>query len=59
MCGYAIDMNGILVDGVIVEKDQARQVFEEEARSIEQSSVSIVEAIQGNVFKASFVSFQV
>ena len=31
--GYALDVNGILVDGVVVGKHRARQVFETEVRS--------------------------
>lgn len=32
MCGYAVDMNGVLVDGVVVEREKARVTFEKEAR---------------------------
>ena len=28
MCGYAVDMNGVLVDGVVVEREKARITFE-------------------------------
>ena len=30
--GYALDIDGVLVDGVIVEKQRARQIFEAEVR---------------------------
>lgn len=52
MCGYAVDMEGVLVDGVVVEKEKAREVFEKEARkTIEKPSVSIAEHVAGNAFK--------
>jgi len=50
--GYAVDMNGVLVDGVVVEKEKARVTFEAEARkTVEKPSVSIAEQVQGNIFK--------
>jgi hypothetical protein len=40
MCGYAVDMNGVLVDGVVVEREKARVTFEKEARkTVEKPSV--------------------
>lgn len=44
-----MEINGILVDGVIVEKDVARATFESEVR--EKKEVALVETIVGNVFK--------
>ena len=32
LSGYALDVNGVMVDGVVVEKDKGRQVFEKELR---------------------------
>eukprot|EP01124_Arcella_intermedia_P021407 TRINITY_DN2998_c0_g1_i4.p1 TRINITY_DN2998_c0_g1~~TRINITY_DN2998_c0_g1_i4.p1 ORF type:complete len:2001 (-),score=648.20 TRINITY_DN2998_c0_g1_i4:83-6085(-) len=52
MSGYAVDMNGVLVDGVVVEREKARVTFESEARNVvEKPSVSIAEHVVGNVFK--------
>ena len=30
--GYALDIDGVMIDGVVVDKDRARQVFEAEVR---------------------------
>lgn len=53
MSGYAIDINGELVEGVVVEKEKARQVFETEARKevSHKPTASIAEHVVGNVFK--------
>jgi len=52
MCGYAVDMNGVLVDGVVIEREKARVTFEREARKVvEKPSVSIAEHVVGNVFR--------
>lgn len=52
MSGYAVDMNGALVDGVVVEREKARVTFESEARQVvEKPSVSLAEHVVGNVFK--------
>lgn len=32
LCGYAVDINGVMVDAVVVEKEVAREVFEQEKR---------------------------
>ena len=47
--GYALDINGQLVDGVIVEKEKARVVFEELVR--QGIDPGLVEQAAGNVFK--------
>ena len=47
--GYALDINGVLVDGVIVEKEKARVVFEELVR--QGVDPGLVEQSAGNVFK--------
>lgn len=52
MAGYATDMNGVLVDGVVVEKDKARVTFEKEARKVsEKPQASLVEQVAGNIFQ--------
>jgi len=47
--GYALDIKGVLVDGVVVTKEKARQVFEKEVRK--GIDPGIVEWTQGNSFK--------
>ncbi len=47
--GYALDVNGVMVDGVPVERDTARQVYQTVvARGIDPG---LVEWTRGNVFK--------
>jgi Ca-activated chloride channel family protein len=47
--GYALDIGGVLVDGVIVEKDRGRQVFEKIVR--QGIDPGLVEWVKGNNFK--------
>jgi Ca-activated chloride channel family protein len=47
--GYALDVGGRLVDGVVVEKDEARRIFETEVRK--GVDPGLVEWTRGNVFK--------
>lgn len=47
--GYALDINGVMVDGVVVEKEKARQVFEKEVRK--GVDPGLVEWVKGNNFK--------
>lgn len=47
--GYALDVAGRLVDGVIVKKDEARRIFEKEVRK--GVDPGLVEWTRGNVFK--------
>ena len=47
--GYALDIGGVMVDGVVVEKDKARQVFEKEVRR--GVDPGLVEWVKGNNFK--------
>jgi Ca-activated chloride channel homolog len=49
LSGYALDVNGVMVDGVVVEKDKARQVFEKELRK--GIDPGLVESVKGNNFK--------
>lgn len=46
--GYALDINGVLVDGVVVPKEQARVVFETEKRR--KVDPGLVEHVKGNVY---------
>jgi glutaredoxin len=51
--GYALDVNGTLIDAVPIEKEKAKVVFEEEVRS-RGKAVAVVEmAAQSNSFKTS------
>lgn len=47
--GYALDIGGVMIDGVIVEKDKGRQVFE----AIQRQGIDpgLIEKVQGNNFK--------
>jgi len=47
--GYALDVNGAMVDGVVVDKDKGRQVFEKEAR--QGVDPGLLEWLRGNQFK--------
>ena len=47
--GYALDIKGVMVDGVVVEKRRAREVFETEVRR--GIDPGIVEWTKGNNFK--------
>jgi len=47
--GYALDVGGRLVDGVVVAKDEARRIFEKEVRK--GVDPGLVEWTRGNVFK--------
>lgn len=47
--GYALDIDGEMVDGVAVEKEKAREVFETEVRR--GVDPGLVEKVKGNNFK--------
>jgi hypothetical protein len=49
LSGYALDVNGVLVDGVVVEKKKGRQVFEKIVR--EGVDPGLAEWVKGNNFK--------
>lgn len=49
VAGYALDVAGRLVDGVVVPKQEARRIFEAETRK--GVDPGLVEWTQGNVFK--------
>jgi hypothetical protein len=49
VCGYALDINGVLVDGVIVPKEKARVAFETEVRR--KFDPSLVEHVKGNLYR--------
>lgn len=49
VCGYALEVNGVLVPGVVVEKEKARVAFEtEKARRVDPG---LVEHVAGNVWR--------
>ena len=47
--GYALDIHGALVDGVVVKKEKARVAFETETRR--QVDPGLVEHIKGNLYR--------
>lgn len=47
--GYGLDVDGVLVDGVVVEKDKARIVFERELRR--DVDPGLIEWVGGNLFR--------
>ena len=47
--GYALDINGVMVDGVAVEREKARVVFEQEVRK--GIDPGIIEKVAGNNYK--------
>jgi Ca-activated chloride channel family protein len=49
VCGYALDVGGRMVEGVIVTQDQARVVLETESRR--RVDPGLVEAVRGNAFR--------
>jgi hypothetical protein len=49
VCGYAIDLDGALVDGVVVAKQEARRILETEIRK--GIDPGLVEHVQGNVYR--------
>jgi Ca-activated chloride channel homolog len=49
VCGYALDIGGVLVDGVVVTKERARVAFETETRR--NVDPGLVEHVQGNLYR--------
>jgi hypothetical protein len=49
VAGYALDINGRMVDGVLVSKEKARVVLETEMRR--RVDPGIVEHVRGNMFR--------
>ncbi|CAF0778719.1 unnamed protein product [Adineta ricciae] len=49
ICGYGLDVDGVIVDGVIVEKQASRIIFEKEVRK--RIDPGFVELVTGNVFR--------
>ena len=49
VCGYALDINGVLVDGVVVKKEKARVAFETETRR--RVDPGLVEHVKGNLYR--------
>jgi Ca-activated chloride channel homolog len=47
--GYALDIQGVLIDGVIVPKERARVAFETETRR--QVDPGLVEHVKGNLYR--------
>ena len=49
VCGYALDLNGVLTDGVVVKKEKARVAFEAETR--QRVDPGLVEHVKGNLYR--------
>lgn len=49
VCGYALEVNGEMIPGVVCEKEKARVAFENETRK--GVDPGIVEQVKGNVWK--------
>ena len=49
VCGYALEVNGEMVPGVVCEKEQARVAFENEVRK--GVDPGLVEQVKGNIWK--------
>ncbi|CAF4113542.1 unnamed protein product, partial [Rotaria sordida] len=49
ICGFGLDVDGVIVDGVVVEKEKARVTFEKEVRK--GVDPGLVEMIKGNIFR--------
>ncbi|CAF1604525.1 unnamed protein product [Rotaria magnacalcarata] len=49
ICGYGLDIDGVIVDGVVVEKQAARIMFEKEVRK--RIDPGFVELVTGNLFR--------
>ena len=49
VCGYALDVAGQMVDGVVVPKQEARRILEAEERK--GADPGIMEQVQGNVYR--------
>lgn len=49
VCGYALDVGGQLVDGVVVPKQEARRILEAEERK--GADPGLLEQVQGNVYR--------
>ena len=49
VCGYALDLDGALVEGVVVKKEKARVAFESETRR--RVDPGLVEHVKGNLYR--------
>ena len=49
VCGYALDVNGVMTDGVVVKKEKARVAFEEEVKK--GVDPGLVEHVKGNAYR--------
>ncbi|CAF0854666.1 unnamed protein product [Rotaria sordida] len=56
ICGFGLDVDGVIVDGVVVEKEKARITFEKEVRK--GVDPGLVEMVQGNLFRTRVYPIQ-
>lgn len=50
VCGYAVDIDGVMIPAQIATKEKARKTYAEESQTFHKSKTSIVEQ-EGNVYK--------
>jgi hypothetical protein len=50
VCGYALDIGGKMIDGVVVERDRARNAYE--TITSRRKDPALLELVQGNTFRA-------
>ena len=50
VCGYALDVNGKMVDGVVVDKEHGQRAYETIVRRVKDPG--LLELVEGNTFRA-------
>ena len=55
VCGYALDIDGTMRDGVIVPKKEARRILEAEERK--GADPGLIEQVKGNVYRTKIYPF--
>eukprot|EP01116_Phalansterium_solitarium_P016576 TRINITY_DN3872_c0_g2_i2.p1 TRINITY_DN3872_c0_g2~~TRINITY_DN3872_c0_g2_i2.p1 ORF type:complete len:931 (-),score=218.55 TRINITY_DN3872_c0_g2_i2:13-2805(-) len=50
VCGYAVDIKGVMVEAAVCEKETARKAFETEVRE-KRAGPAMIESVVGNTFK--------
>ncbi|CAF2837070.1 unnamed protein product [Rotaria sp. Silwood2] len=56
ICGFGLDVDGVIVDGVVVEKQKARVTCEKEVQK--GVDPGLVEMVQGNIFRTRVYPIQ-
>jgi hypothetical protein len=50
VCGYSVDINGVMLQAVVCDKEVARKAFESEVRE-KRAGPALIEQAVGNTFK--------